>query len=329
MDWVDKQVLVTGAGGFIGSHLCERLLELGARVTALVRYNSKGSYGSLEDAAGLDDDRLTIVLGDIQDENVFRTHLPDKDLVYHLAALPGIPYSFVYPRDVFSVNAGGSLNLMIAARELGVGTLVLTSSAETYGTAQYSPMDEDHPQYPQSPYAASKAAMEKLAWSFFFADGLPVNVVRLFNSFGPRQSTRAVTPTVITQLLAGDEVKIGSLDPRRDFTLVLDTVEALVKVGELEDHGRVFNIGSGNSISIKEIIDTACKILGKTDIDIVADESRIRPGQSEVWALKADNTRLREATGWEPRFSYEEGLELTIDWMREHLADYRVGKYSV
>ena len=259
----------------------------------------------------------------------FRSHLPGKDVIFHLAAIPGIPYSFLYPRDVFDINAGGSLNLLVAARELGVGRIVLASSAETYGDSQYLPIDENHPQYPKSQYAASKAAMEKLAWSFFYADGVPVNIVRLFNNYGPRQSARAVTPTIITQLLSGNEVRIGSLEPKRDFTFVLDTVEAFLKVGELEDNGQVFNIGSGISISVREIIDTACGILGKSSIEVIAEDSRIRPGQSEVWSLKADTTRLKKTTGWQPRFSYQEGLEVTIDWMREHLADYKVGEYSI
>ena len=328
MNWSGKKVFVTGAGGFIGSHLCERLVDAGAEVTALVRYNSKGSYGFLEENL-VSKDGARIVLGDIRDETVFRSYLKHIDIVFHLAAIPGIPYSFLYPRDVFEINADGSLNLLIAAKEFGVGKIVLASSAETYGDSKYLPIDEDHPQYPKSQYAASKAAMEKLAWSFYFADELPINIVRLFNNYGPRQSARAVTPTIITQLFAGDEVKIGSLDPKRDFTFVLDTVGAFLKVGELEEYGNVFNIGSGISVSVKEIIDTVCKILGRKGIKVVTDDSRIRPGQSEVWALMANNTRLKEATGWQPKFSYEEGLKITIDWIREHMGDYKVGKYSI
>jgi dTDP-glucose 4,6-dehydratase len=328
MDWRGKKVLVTGAGGFIGSHLCERLVDIGAEVTALVRYNSRGSYGFLEETL-VSKDGARIVLGDIRDEAIFRSYLKHIDIVFHLAAIPGIPYSFVYPRDVFEINAGGSLNLLIAAREFSVKNIVLASSGETYGDSKYLPIDEDHPQYPKSQYAASKAAMEKAAWSFFYADQVPINIVRLFNNFGPRQSARAVTPTIITQLLAGDEVKIGSLEPKRDFTFVLDTVGAFLKVGELEGHGNVFNIASGISVSVKEIIDTACKILGKKGIKVVTDNSRIRPAQSEVWALKGNNTRLREATGWQPKFSYEEGIKITIDWIREHMGGYKVGKYSI
>jgi dTDP-glucose 4,6-dehydratase len=328
MYWANKKVFVTGAGGFIGSHLCEKLVDLGADVTALVRYNSRGSYGFLEETVILKD-KARIVMGDIRDETTFRTYLKNIDVVFHLAAIPGIPYSFLFPRDVFEINAGGSLNLLIAAREFGVGKIVLASSAETYGDSKYLPIDEDHPQYPKSQYAASKAAMEKVAWSFFYADGLPVNVVRLFNNYGPRQSARAVTPTIITQLLAGDEVKIGSLDPKRDFTFVLDTLEALLKVGELEEYGNVFNIGFGISISVQEILDTACKILEKKRIKVVTEGYRIRPGQSEVWSLMANNSRLKETTGWQPKFSYEEGLKITIEWMREHMADYKPGKYSI
>jgi len=171
--------------------------------------------------------------------------------------------------------------------------------------------------------------MEKLAWSFFYADAVPVNIVRLFNNYGPRQSARAVTPTIITQLLTGDEVKIGSLEPKRDFTFVLDTVEAFLRVAELDTYGAVYNIGSHISISVKDIIDTACKVLGKENVRITTDELRVRPGQSEVWSLKAENKKLRDATGWKPRYSYEEGLKVTIDWLSKNLGLYKPGEYAI
>ena len=325
----DKKVLVTGAGGFIGSHLCEKLAAEGAHVTALVRYNSKGSHGFLEDSPKEIKDRINVVFGDIRDEGTFRVNMKDTDIVYHLAAVPGIPYSFIYPRDIFEINTLGPLNLLNAARDLRPGKIILVSSAETYGDYKYLPIDEEHPQFPKSPYAAAKAAMEKFGWSFHSAYELPVTVVRLFNNYGPRQSARAVTPTIITQLLSGDEIKIGSLHPRRDYTFVLDTVEAFIKVGLLDESGNVFNISSGKSLSVKEIIDIVSGLLNKKDIKIVTEESRIRPGSSEVPDLRADFSKLREKTGWQPRHSYEEGLKITIEWLAKNLHLYKSKAYSI
>lgn len=328
MNWNKKKVAVTGAAGFIGSHLSERLVELGAEVTALVRYNSRGSYGFLEDLSKETKDTIKVILGDIRDENIFRELLKDAEVVFHLAAIPGIPYSFLCPQDVFEINAMGSLNLLRVARDFSLEKVILASSAETYGDSRYLPIDEAHPQNPKSPYAASKAAMEMAAWSAFFADDVPVSVVRLFNNYGPRQSARAITPTIITQMLSSDELKIGSLYPKRDFTFVKDTVEAFTKVAELSKNGEVYQIGSGISISVQKIIDTVSKILGK-EVKIVVDELRIRPGQSEVEALKADYTRLKNATGWQPQVSYEEGLKTTIDWIEKHLDQYKPDVYSI
>jgi len=325
----DKKVLVTGAGGFIGSHLCEKLAAEGAHVTALVRYNSKGSHGFLEDSPKEIKDRINVVFGDIRDEGTFRVNMKDTDIVYHLAAVPGIPYSFIYPRDIFEINTLGPLNLLNAARDMRPGKIILVSSAETYGDYKYLPIDEEHPQFPKSPYAAAKAAMEKFGWSFYYAYELPVTVVRLFNNYGPRQSARAVTPTIITQLLSGDEIKIGSLHPRRDYTFVLDTVEAFIKVGLLDESGNVFNISSGKSLSVKEIIDIVSGLLNKKDIKIVTEESRIRPGSSEVPDLRADFSKLREKTGWQPRYSYEEGLKITIEWLARNLHLYKSKAYSI
>jgi len=329
MKWKNKKVFVTGAGGFIGSHLCEKLVQLGANVTALVKYNSRGFHGFLEESPADVRNAIRIVLGDIRDESTFRLYLKDIEIVFHLAANPGIPYSFVQPRDVFDINTLGSFNLLNAARDQTPEKIILASSAETYGDSKYLPIDEQHPQFPKSPYAASKAAMEKLAWSFYYAYELPITIVRLFNNYGPRQSARAVTPTIITQILSSNEVRIGALHPRRDFTLVLDTVRAFTKVAEFEESGEVFNIGSGISISVRDIIDKVMMITGKSDVKIVTDESRIRPGQSEVQALKANYQHLKEKTGWQPQFSYEEGLKLTIDWIAKNIGSYRPTQYSV
>jgi nucleoside-diphosphate-sugar epimerase len=328
MDWSKRKVVVTGAAGFIGSHLSERLVELGADVTALVRYNSRGSYGFLENFSSEAKNRIKVILGDIRDSSIFRVLLKDAEIVFHLAAIPGIPYSFLCPQHVFEVNAIGSLNLLSVARDLRPSKIILASSAETYGDSQYLPIDEAHPQKPKSPYAGSKAAMEMVAWSSFFAYDLPVSVVRLFNNYGPRQSARAITPTIVTQMLSSNEIKIGSLHPKRDFTFVLDTVEAFTKVAELSKSGEVYQIGSGISISVQKIIDTVSKILDK-EVKIVVDESRIRPGRSEVEALKADYTRLKNATGWQPKVSYEEGLKITINWIEKHLDQYKPDVYNI
>jgi nucleoside-diphosphate-sugar epimerase len=325
----NKKILVTGAGGFIGSHLCEKLVKIGAGVTALVRYNSRGSLGFLENSPSEIKTEIQFVLGDIRDEQTFRMCLKDKDIVYHLAAVPGIPYSFIYPRDIFENNTLGSLNLLNAARETKPPKIVLASSGETYGDSRYEPMDEQHPQSPKSPYAASKAAMENYAWSFIYAYGMPITIVRLFNNYGPRQSARAVTPTIITQLLNSNEIKIGALHTKRDYTFVLDTVEALIKVAELSENGEVFNIGSNISVSVQQIIETVSKILGKKEIEIVADETRIRPGDSEVAALRADYTRLKEKTGWQPKYSYEEGLRITIEWIEKNAGLYKTKDYNI
>ncbi len=325
----NKKIFVTGAGGFIGSHLCERLVMDGAEVTALIRYNSKGLHGFLEDSPSEIKDKIKVVLGDIRDENTFREYMKDQDIVYHLAAVPGIPYSFVCPHDIFDNNTLGALNLLNASRDMKPGKIILASTAETYGDSQYLPIDEKHPQIPKSPYAACKAAMENLAWSFIHAYEMPVTIVRLFNNYGPRQSTRAVTPTIITQMLNGDEVKIGSLHPKRDFTFVLDTVEALRKVALLKESGEVFNIGSNCYISVREIIEIVSEILHKKDLQIITDETRIRPGTSEIPTLKADYTKLHERTGWKPEYSYEKGLEMTINWFAKNLHLYKSGVYTI
>jgi len=250
-------------------------------------------------------------------------------VVFHLAAIPSIPYSFLYPQDVFEINALGSLNLLNAARDFRPAKIVLASSSETYGDSKYVPIDEQHPQFPKSPYAASKVAMEKLAWSFFCTYELPIIIVRPFNTYGPRQSARAITPTIITQLLVGDDIRIGALHPKRDFTFVLDTVEAFIKVAELNYYGNVFNVGCNVSISVQEIIDKVSSILAKKEIRIITDEFRIRPGQSEVEALRANYAQLKEATGWEPRFRHDEGLKVTIEWVEKNIDSYKPQIYNI
>ena len=260
---------------------------------------------------------------------MFRLHLQDIDIVFHLAAIPGIPYSFIYPHDVFENNTLGSLNLLNAARETKPGKIILISSAETYGDCLYLPIDEKHPQFPKSPYAASKAAMETFAWGHHYSYGLPVTIVRLFNNYGPRQSARAVTPTIISQMLTSDEIKIGSIFPKRDFTFVLDTVEALIQIAGLEENGEVFNIGSNCYISISEIINLVAKILGDKDFRVVTDESRIRPCNSEVGTLRGDYTKLNLRTGWQPKYSYKEGLRITIEWMKENIHTYNSKTYNI
>ena len=325
----NKKILVTGAGGFIGSHLCERLVNLGAEVTALVRYNSRGSHGFLEDSPTDIREKIHVVLGDIRDENTFRVHMKEQEIVYHLAAIPGIPYSFIFPRDLFENNTLGSLNLLNVARDTKPEKIILASTAETYGDSQYLPVDEKHPQFPKSPYAACKAAMEKLAWSFSFSYEMSVIIVRLFNNYGPRQSTRAVIPTIITQMLSSNVLKIGSLHPKRDFTFVFDTVEAFIKVAGLKTSGNIFNIGSGFYISVQEIIDIVTLLLNKKDLNIITEEKRIRPGKSEVNALRADYSKLNQETGWQPEYSFEEGLKKTIKWFERNLHLYKSDIYGI
>jgi NAD dependent epimerase/dehydratase len=325
-----KRVLVTGAGGFIGSHLVEHLVGLGARVRAFVKYNGRGDWGMLERLPAQVLEQVEVVAGDVRDPFFVRRAVAGCSHVFHLAALIGIPFSYHAPADYLAVNAGGTLNLLQACREEGVERLVHTSTSETYGTAQRVPIDEDHPLQAQSPYAASKIAADKMAEAFHLSFELPVVIVRPFNTFGPRQSARAFIPTVISQALTRPEVRLGSLEPVRDLTYVADTVEGMVQVGLCDRAvGRVVNLGTGQGWSVGEVARRILELVGRPELPIRQDPQRLRPPASEVMRLVSDNRLARELCGWQPRHSLDQGLTQTIAWVRMNLEHYRPEQYQV
>lgn len=327
MNWRDKRVLVTGAGGFIGSHLVERLVELGARTRALVRYTSSGNWGWL-DRSPLKDD-MEVVLGDIRDRDSVRRAVKNVDHVFHLAALIGIPYSYHAPDSYVQTNITGTLNVLQTALDNDVERVVHTSTSEVYGTAQYVPIDEKHPLQGQSPYSASKIGADKLAESFNLSFSLPVVTVRPFNTYGPRQSARAIIPTVITQCLTGNTVRLGNLSPTRDLNYVSDTVNGFLMAAESEQAiGRTVNLGGGQEISIGNLAKRIAQLIER-EITIVSDEQRIRPKGSEVERLLADNRLANELIGWQPTTSLDQGLKNTITWVSENLNAFRPGRYAV
>jgi len=329
MDWKGRQVLVTGAGGFIASHLIERLVKDGAQVRAFVRYNSRNDVGMLRLVSADVFSALEVIQGDLRDVEAIRKAVKNMDTVFHLGALIAIPYSYVNPREVIDVNIMGTLNVLTAARDTNVRRVVHTSTSEVYGTAQYTPIDEKHPLQGQSPYSASKIGADKIAESFYRSFDVPVVTLRPFNTYGPRQSTRAVIPTIITQALTCDEVKLGSLDPMRDFTFAADTANGFVLVAEADNVlGEEINLGNDNTIRIGDLVEKIFGIIGKTP-KIITDEQRIRPGKSEVMKLWASNQKAREMIGWEPRVSLDEGLKFTIEWISSHLDLYRPDQYTV
>jgi len=325
--WSGSRVLVTGAGGFIGSHLCERLVELGADVRPFCEYNSLGSWGWLDESPRRSE--LDVVLGDIRDADSIEGATAGVDVVFHLAALIAIPFSYEAPVAYLQTNAIGTANVLRAARRAECRSIVHTSTSEVYGTARYVPIDEAHPLQAQSPYAASKVAADKVAESFHLSFGVPVATLRPFNTYGPRQSARAVIPTILTQLLAGDRVALGNTTPTRDFTFVTDTVEAFVRIADCAAAvGRVVNAGSSQEISIGALVDRIEDLLGR-QAPLEREPERVRPEASEVERLCADASLARELFGWEPRVSLDEGLAATTDWIRENLDRYRVGAYTV
>lgn len=329
MTWAGKKVLVTGAGGFIGSHLTERLVELGARVRAAVRYNSRNDWGLLELLPAAVKSSLEIDPGDITDPFWTARLVEGCEVIFHLAALIAIPYSYRAPAQFVAVNCTGTLNLLEAARRTGVECFVHTSTSETYGTAQYTPIDEKHPLRGQSPYAASKIGADKLAESYHLSFGLPVATLRPFNTFGPGQSARAVIPTIICQGLDGEEIHLGLLSPRRDFLFVQDTVAGFLKIAESRAAlGEVINIGSGTGISIGEVAQRITELLGGGK-KVIHDEARFRPPDSEVMELLCNNRKARALLGWEPRVSLEEGLQATIAFIRQHRDRYKPGTYNI
>ena len=323
-----KKVLITGAGGFIGSHLAELCVDRGYSVRGLVRYNSMNTWGWLEDSEYKDD--IDIVSGDIRDFDFVYNALKGCDTVFHLAALIGIPYSYISPLAYIRTNVEGTYNILQASRMLDIEKVIVTSTSETYGSAQYVPIDEAHPLVGQSPYSASKIAADQLAISFYRSFNLPVRIVRPFNTYGPRQSARAVIPTVITQILSGqDEIRLGNLFPTRDFTFVKDTVTGFMAIAE-EDSliGQVTNIGSGYEISIEDMVKEIASVIGR-DVKIITDNERVRPDKSEVDRLFCDNAKIKEATGWQPAYALSQGLRETVEWFKQRQGLYKPGIYNV
>lgn len=329
MNWNGKEVLVTGAGGFIASHLIERLITEGADVRGFVRYNSRNDLGMLKWLAPEILSQVEVMQGDLRDNEAVRNAVRGVDTVFHLGALIAIPYSYVNPREVIDVNIMGTLNVLMAARDFGTRRVVHTSTSEVYGTAQYVPIDEKHLLQGQSPYSASKIGADRIAESFYRSFETPVVTLRPFNTFGPGQSMRAVIPTIIVQALTRDEVKLGSLEPSRDFTFAKDTANGFVKVAEAEGVlGEEINLGNDNTIRIGDLAEKIFKIIGKTP-KIVADPQRVRPGKSEVMKLWASNEKAKRMIGWEPRISLDEGLRATIEWISAHIELYRPDQYTV
>lgn len=324
----NKKVLVTGADGFIGSHLCEALLAKGYEVRALSYYNSFNNWGWLEE---IHSPQLEVVCGDVRDPNLCRHITQGCFTVYHLAALIAIPYSYVAPDSYVDTNIKGTLNMCQAARDCGVERLVVTSTSEVYGTAQYVPIDEQHPRQPQSPYSATKIGADAIAKSFYNAFDLPVVIARPFNTYGPRQSARAIIPTIIGQIASGaKEIKVGDLTPTRDFNFVKDTAQGFIALGEAPGiEGRDINIATGTEVSMERTLAIIAELM-QSDVRYVVDPERLRPGKSEVFRLCGDNTLISELTGWHPCYSLHEGLKATIDWFvkPENLAKYKTDIYN-
>jgi len=329
MKWQDKRVLVTGAGGFIGSHLVDELLIKGAEVTAFVHYNARNDWGMLEGRYNDKTPNLKVIAGDVTDSLFVKKAVSEKEYVFHLAALIGIPYSYVAPESYINTNIKGTLNIMQGCLDAGVDHVVHTSTSEVYGTAEYTPIDERHPLQGQSPYSASKIGADKIAESFYCSFGLPVTTIRPFNTFGPRQSTRAVIPTILTQALTSNTVKLGSLTPVRDLTFVTDTALGFIKFAESNKTvGKTINTGSGRGVTIGELADLIIERVNPK-AGIVCEKERIRPEKSEVMQLLCDNRRAKDLAGWEPTYTLEDGLSLTIEWMKEHIESYKAGLYTV
>jgi dTDP-glucose 4,6-dehydratase len=322
--------LVTGGGGFIGSHLVEALASAGHRVRVLLRYNSQASLGHLGGVSPELMRNVEIVFGDISDPTLTRALVRDRDVVYHLAALIGIPYSYAAPASYVTTNINGTLNILQACRESDVKRLVLTSTSEVYGTGRYLPIDEAHPLQAQSPYAATKIAADKLGEAFYKSFDLPVVTLRPFNTFGPRQSARAVIPTILIQALSGEqEIKLGSLDPKRDLTYVTDTVRAFILAGETAGiEGEVIHFGHGKTISVGELAQKCLDAVGST-ARISTTSERHRPQKSEVEVLLCNPAKAREKLGWKPEVALDDGLTRVVDYLRNHLSEYRPANYVV
>lgn len=323
-----KKVLITGAAGFIGSHLTELCVEEGYDVTAFIHYNSKNSWGWLEQSEYEKD--IKVVSGDVRDFDSVYSAVKGKDVIFHLAALIAIPYSYVSPLAYIKTNIEGTYNILQAARETEVSNILITSTSETYGTAQYIPIDESHPMVGQSPYAATKIGADHLAMSFYRSFDMPVKIVRPFNTFGPRQSARAIIPTVITQILSGERVlKLGNLKPTRDFTFVKDTAKGFLEIEKANSlWGEITNIGMNEEISVGDLVDMVADLLD-VEIQVKCEEERVRPDKSEVERLYCDNTKILSSTQWKPAYSFKKGMAETIEWLKHNLQYYKPQIYNL
>jgi NAD dependent epimerase/dehydratase len=323
-----KKLLVTGAGGFIGSHLVEALVQQGYEVKALVHYNSRNDWGWLEKSQYRDE--IEVVTGDIRDYDCVSKAVRDRNGIFHLAALIGIPYSYVSPLAYIQTNVIGSYNVLEAAKENNIEKVIITSTSEVYGTAQSVPITETHPLNPQSPYAASKVSADQMALSYYRSFNTPVVLCRPFNTYGPRQSARAVIPSLISQALSGrEEIRTGNLKPTRDFNYVLDTVAGFIELYNTKDlEGQVFNIATQNEISMSELLQKILALTGRK-LKIIEDVSRIRPEKSEVMRLLGSNEKVLSSTAWKPRYSLDQGLSQTIEWLGKNLSGYKTDRYNI
>ena len=327
--WSGKKVLVTGAGGFIGSHLCEALLESQADVTAMIHYSSRSDWGNLEFLAPTLKNELRVVAGNIEDRDFVLRQVGGQQIILHLAALIAIPYSYLAPLSYVRTNVEGTLNVLEAARMSGVERVVHTSTSETYGTARYTPIDEAHPLQGQSPYSASKIGADKIAESYYLSFELPVTTLRPFNTYGPRQSARAVIPTIISQALSRDEIKLGALDPVRDLNYVKDTARAFMQAAESPSAvGQLINAGFGKGIRIGELAALILELMNCPK-PIVQDDQRLRPTKSEVFTLICDNHKAQEIMNWQPSYSLQQGLRETIEFVTRHPEFYKPNRYTV
>ncbi len=326
----NKNILVTGADGFIGSHLTEQLLEKRYKVKALSQYNSFNNWGWLEDIPR--NNKLEVISGDVRDSHFCKEITKNVDIIFHLAALIAIPYSYAAPDSYVDTNIKGTLNICQAAKENGNIRLIHTSTSEVYGTAQYVPIDEKHPKQAQSPYSASKIGADAMAMSFYNAFGLPITIARPFNTYGPRQSARAIIPTIISQIVAGKkQIKLGDLSPTRDFNFVKDTCNGFIALAENDNTiGKEVNIASNFEISMKDTLELIKNIM-KSDVNFISDKQRIRPENSEVFRLLGDNTLIKSLTGFSPEYSIEKGLKETIKWFTkpENLKKYKPDIYNL
>ncbi len=332
MELKDKKILITGADGFIGSHLVEHLIKDGARVRAFVYYNSFNSWGWLDSLPKETLNELEVFAGDIRDLNGVKTAMKDCSMVFHLAALIAIPFSYHSPDSYIDTNIKGTLNIVQAAKDLGIERILVTSTSEVYGTAQYIPIDEKHPRQPQSPYSASKIGADCIAESFYRSFGLPLTIVRPFNTYGPRQSARAVIPTIITQLLNGSEkIKLGDTNPTRDLVFVKDTIQGFIEIAKADSLiGHDCNIATQSEISVADL---AAELINQINpkATIITDDQRFRPEKSEVFRLYGSNEKIKKYTSWEPTYTFAEGMAETIQWFRnsDNLKQYKADIYNI